>query len=191
MQISNSLRKLANVCLSCMVLESKELRKGEREVGKGSLNGNQLLICLRGSIYVLPQRHFSFHRSKTFSSPIPFTSYKNIHEQKEIIKKNHPYQDIFHCSPTPSLPQPTIPFPHLISRPLPLTPTPVPSVLRTSHLFPCPGTISVSLLGSSLFPSFSGAVDCGLVILCFTSRIHLGVSTDCVCFSGPGLPHSG
>ncbi|KAL6050789.1 hypothetical protein STEG23_015327, partial [Scotinomys teguina] len=31
----------------------------------------------------------------------------------------------------------------------------------------------VSLFGSSLFPSFSGAVDYSLIILCFISSIHL------------------
>ena len=39
--------------------------------------------------------------------------------------------------------------------------------------------------------SFSGCVDCRLVIFCFMSKIHIWVSTCHVCLFVTGLPHSG
>ena len=63
--------------------------------------------------------------------------------------------------------------------------------LRRSCPFPLyQETLYVSLM-SSLFPSFSGGVDCRLVILCSMSNIHIWVSTYHVCLSVTGLPHSG
>ena len=58
-----------------------------------------------------------------------------------------------------------------------LCPPPVPSLPKRFHLIVLPWIIDVSLLWFSFLLSFSGAVNCSLVILCFTSNIHLEVST--------------
>lgn len=48
----------------------------------------------------------------------------------------------------------------------------------------------MSLLGSSLFPRFSGGVDCRLVVLFSVFNLHIRVSTCHACLSVTGLPHS-
>uniref|UniRef100_A0A8C8U6L8 Paired mesoderm homeobox protein 2 n=1 Tax=Peromyscus maniculatus bairdii TaxID=230844 RepID=A0A8C8U6L8_PERMB len=74
---------------------------------------------------------------------------------------------LFHCFPIPFLPGLDHPVPSCSHPPsLPFyCPAPIASLLR-SHLFPLSRLIDVSLLGSSLFPSFSRAVGCNLIILC-------------------------
>ena len=72
-----------------------------------------------------------------------------------------------------------------------LQPLPSASLLRSTHLFSLPRTIHASLLGSSLLPRFSGALNCSLFIRCFSSHIYLLVSACPVCLSGSELLHSG
>lgn len=48
----------------------------------------------------------------------------------------------------------------------------------------------MSFLGSSLLPRFSGAKVYNLVILFFTSNVHLWLNTYHVCLCWSGLPHS-
>ena len=91
---------------------------------------------------------------------------------------------LFHCSFTLSLPQLNHPIPLCSHAPSSLLYHPLAS--RRSHLFHFPRVIHASLVGFSLSPSFSGALDWGLVLLYFTSSIPLWVSNTVFVFLNLG-----